>query len=84
MLFLPPERSAGRGAAFVAFFAEAEGFAHLHVHVVPRSDDLPREHLGPGVFQYLQQPPERWVSPTTMDEIADRLRPLLAEAVQDN
>jgi diadenosine tetraphosphate (Ap4A) HIT family hydrolase len=28
--------------AYVAFLAEAEGFEHLHVHVVPREEDMPR------------------------------------------
>jgi diadenosine tetraphosphate (Ap4A) HIT family hydrolase len=34
-------------------FAEAEGFAHLHVHVVPRMPDQPADRRGPGVFGYL-------------------------------
>jgi diadenosine tetraphosphate (Ap4A) HIT family hydrolase len=69
--------------AYVVFFAEAEGFAHVHIHVVPRSDSLPAEHRGPRVFQYLEGPQDQWVSPTTMDEIADRIRPVLAEHVPD-
>jgi diadenosine tetraphosphate (Ap4A) HIT family hydrolase len=75
------ERELGARKAYVVFFAEAEGFAHLHLHVIPRSDDLPTEHHGPGVFHYLEQPQNQWVTPTTMDQIADRLRPLLAEHV---
>ena len=31
-------------------FAEAEGFGHLHVHVVPRMPDFESEALGPRVF----------------------------------
>jgi diadenosine tetraphosphate (Ap4A) HIT family hydrolase len=34
-------------------FAEAEGFAHLHVHLVPRMPDQPAGFRGPGVFGYL-------------------------------
>jgi diadenosine tetraphosphate (Ap4A) HIT family hydrolase len=34
-------------------FAEAEGFAHLHVHLVPRMPDQPADRRGAGVFGYL-------------------------------
>src|SRR5947209_9255974 len=37
---------------YVMLFAEAEGFEHLHVHVVPRHADLADEHRGPRVFAY--------------------------------
>jgi diadenosine tetraphosphate (Ap4A) HIT family hydrolase len=75
------EDGLGARKAYAAFFAEAEGFAHLHVHVIPRSDDLPAEHRGPRVFHYLEQPQDQWVSPTTMNQIADRLRPILADHI---
>lgn len=38
---------------YVMLFAEAEGFAHLHVHVVPRMPDQPDDRRGPAVFGYL-------------------------------
>ena len=38
---------------YVMLFAEAEGFAHLHVHVVPRMHDQPDERKGPAIFGYL-------------------------------
>ena len=38
---------------YAALFAEAEGFAHLHVHLVPRMPDQPPERRGPAVFGYL-------------------------------
>jgi diadenosine tetraphosphate (Ap4A) HIT family hydrolase len=48
---------------YVMLFAEAEGFAHLHFHVVPRMPDQPDERRGPQVFGYLKDgqslPPER-------------------------
>ena len=57
---------------YVMLFAEAEGFAHLHVHVVPRMPDQPEDRRGPAVFGYLKDgrplPPER------RDEIAEALR----------
>lgn len=38
---------------YSALFAEAEGFAHLHVHLVPRMPDQPDDRRGPAVFGYL-------------------------------
>jgi diadenosine tetraphosphate (Ap4A) HIT family hydrolase len=71
------EQGLGALKAYVIFFAEKEGFAHLHIHVVPRYRDLPPERRGPGVFQYLNQPPDQCIPPETMDEMALKLRPLL-------
>lgn len=58
---------------YVMLFAEAEGFAHLHVHVVPRMPDQPADRRGPAVFGYLED--GRGFSPERRDEIA---RDLLA------
>jgi diadenosine tetraphosphate (Ap4A) HIT family hydrolase len=56
---------------YVMLFAEKEGFAHLHVHVVPRMADQPDDRRGPRVFGYLEDgdplPPER------RDEVAAAL-----------
>jgi len=38
---------------YIAQFAEAEGFSHVHFHIVPRPSDLPRELRGPRIFQLL-------------------------------
>lgn len=56
---------------YVMLFAEAEGFAHLHVHVVPRMADQPEDRRGPDVFGYLQD--GHPVSPQRRDEIAEAL-----------
>lgn len=56
---------------YVMLFAEAEGFAHLHVHVVPRMPDQPDDRRGPDVFDYLQD--GRAVPPKRRDEIAQAL-----------
>jgi diadenosine tetraphosphate (Ap4A) HIT family hydrolase len=37
-------------------FAEASGFEHVHVHVVPRAADLPDDRRGARVFGYLADP----------------------------
>ncbi|MGF7239018.1 MAG: HIT family protein [Frankia sp.] len=56
--------------SYVMLFAEAEGFAHLHFHVVPRMLDQPIHLRGPAVFGYLDQPPERRVPAPEMDRVA--------------
>ncbi len=63
--------------AYVLFLAEAEGFNHLHIHVVPRPPEQPEDRRGPGIFGYLKHPPTEWVSTAEMDRIADAIRPLL-------
>ncbi len=51
-------------------YAEAEGFAHLHVHLVPRMPDQPEDRRGPAVFGYLGERESNWVSADEMDRIA--------------
>ncbi len=38
---------------YMMCFAEGQGFAHVHIHVVPRPVDLPVEIKGPRVFALL-------------------------------
>jgi diadenosine tetraphosphate (Ap4A) HIT family hydrolase len=40
---------------YVLHFAEADGLAHLHPHVLPCSPDLPDNKRGPRVFGYMQR-----------------------------
>ena len=47
------ETHTGCAKTYVMLFSEAEGFEHLHVHLVPRADDLPAGSRGPGVFRHL-------------------------------
>ena len=56
---------------YVMLFAEAEGFAHLHVHVVPRMGDQPEDRRGPAVFGYLKD--GHALSTEQRDEIAEAL-----------
>ena len=64
---------------YIAQFAEAEGFSHVHFHVVPRSPDLPQDLRGPRIFQMMRsdRPP---VTEQRMDEIARDLRDQLTES----
>ena len=55
---------------YVVLFAEAEGFAHVHFHIVPRDADLPPDERGPGVFRHLGVPEERRMSDERRDELA--------------
>jgi diadenosine tetraphosphate (Ap4A) HIT family hydrolase len=64
---------------YVMQFSEAEGFHHLHFHVVPRPIDMPAEHRGPNVFGYLRRPEEDWVDPARQDELGE----LIARAMAD-
>jgi diadenosine tetraphosphate (Ap4A) HIT family hydrolase len=55
---------------YVALFAEAEGFAHVHFHVVPRHASLDSELRGPRVFGLLGGDPARDVPDSVRDQVA--------------
>ncbi|MER5382050.1 HIT family protein [Streptomyces sp. NPDC002688] len=59
---------------YVVQFAEAEGFAHVHFHIVPRMADLRPEHRGPGIFELLRRPEEERVTADRADRMARILR----------
>jgi diadenosine tetraphosphate (Ap4A) HIT family hydrolase len=59
---------------YVVQFAEAEGFAHVHFHIVPRMADLPPEQRGPGVFGLLGRPEPEHVTADQADHMAHSLR----------
>ncbi len=63
----------GCDKTYVALFAEAEGFAHVHFHVIPRHGDLDLELRGPRVCSLLGADPARSVPDAVMDEIALRI-----------
>jgi diadenosine tetraphosphate (Ap4A) HIT family hydrolase len=65
--------------AYVAFLTEAESFEHLHVHVVPREEDMPQSRRGKRVFDWLDMPEEEAVTDEEADRIALELRPLVAQ-----
>lgn len=55
-------------------FSEAEGFTHLHLHLVPRPADQPESARGPRVFSLLSEDTSRCLSEEARDEVARRLR----------
>jgi diadenosine tetraphosphate (Ap4A) HIT family hydrolase len=59
-------------------FSEADGFRHLHLHLVPRSADLPESLRGPKVLGYLTDDQSRWLPAEERDGIALRIRTTLA------
>lgn len=44
----------GCAKEYLACFAEADHFAHVHIHVMPRASDLPQTLRGPRVFALLK------------------------------
>lgn len=59
--------------------SEAEGFAHLHVHLVPRMADQPDDRRGPDVFGYLGGDETAWLPEAQRDTFALDLRDALAQ-----
>ena len=55
---------------YVAQFAEAEGFSHVHFHIIPRPAGLGRDLRGPRSFRLLGAAGHERVSDEQMDEIA--------------
>jgi diadenosine tetraphosphate (Ap4A) HIT family hydrolase len=68
------ERVTACAKTYVMLLAEAEGFHHLHFHVVPRMDGWPHELRGAGVFDFLRRDPSQQLSDQAMDALALRLR----------
>jgi diadenosine tetraphosphate (Ap4A) HIT family hydrolase len=65
---------------YVSLYAEAEGFAHLHVHLIPRSAQTPPERRGPRIFEYLRESTatgHNQVSLTAVEQTVNDLRRVL-------
>jgi diadenosine tetraphosphate (Ap4A) HIT family hydrolase len=59
---------------YVILLAEAEGFSHVHFHIVPRMADQSEELRGPRIFQMLGLPREQCVPEDEMDRLGDAIR----------
>jgi len=68
------ESVTGAVKCYVVFLAEAPGFEHLHIHVVPRRSDMPLDRTGIDAMKYLALPQDEWVPPDKMDEVSARIR----------
>ena len=62
---------------YVILLAEADGFAHLHFHVVPRMPDQPAEERGPRIFARLGAPADEQVQQPERDRLARDIREAL-------
>ena len=60
----------GCAKTYVALFAEADGFAHVHFHVVPRMPGQPAELRGPRIFALLGRDAAEHVPDEVMDRVA--------------
>lgn len=78
-LSLALEEVTGCVKTYAMQFAEADGFAHLHVHLVPRAADHPGDAKGPRVFTFLSEDESRWLPEATRDDLALRLRASMAQ-----
>ncbi|AKG46831.1 histidine triad (HIT) protein [Streptomyces xiamenensis] len=65
---------------YVAQFAEVEGFAHVHFHVMPRMGNLSQELRGPRVFELLRRPAQQRVATDLVDDIARSLHARLTSS----
>ena len=63
---------------YVALFAEADGFAHVHFHVIPRMPGQPAELRGPRVFGLLGRDDAGQVADDVRDQIATDVAAALA------
>jgi len=77
-LSLALEAVTGCVKTYLMQFSEADGFSHLHLHLVPRSPDHPDDARGPRVFAYLTQDETEWLPAAERDRIALSLRAALA------
>jgi len=64
----------GATKSYLMFFAEADGFSHLHIHVVPRMSSFTPDQIGPRVFDFLGRARPEWVSAEDQDALALELR----------
>ena len=69
---------------YIAQFAEAEGFAHVHFHVIPRPPGLAEELRGPGIFQMMLADEHVPVTEQRRDQIARELSGYLAAGAPAN
>ena len=67
---------------YVVLLAEAEGFSHVHFHVVPRMADQPEELRGPRIFQLLGLPSEQCVPDDEMDRLGRAIREQLPPSLR--
>jgi diadenosine tetraphosphate (Ap4A) HIT family hydrolase len=73
------ETATGCVKTYLMQFSEAEGFSHLHLHLVPRLPNHPEDARGPRVFAFLSDDQSQWLPTAARDTIALSLRDALDE-----
>jgi len=68
------EQVTGCVKTYLMQFSEAEGFSHLHLHLVPRLPDHPVAARGPAVFALMADDESRWLPEDERDDLALALR----------
>ena len=68
------ERVTGSVKTYLMQFSEADGFSHLHLHLVPRLAEHPAEARGPAVFALMATDEDGWLPEAERDEVALALR----------
>jgi diadenosine tetraphosphate (Ap4A) HIT family hydrolase len=74
------EQVTGCVKTYLMQFSEAEGFSHLHLHLVPRMPDHPADARGPAVFAFLGGDESTWLPAQERDDLALALRAAFARA----
>jgi hypothetical protein len=62
---------------YVACFAEAEHFSHVHVHVVARVESMPPDLKGPGIFKMVKVSEQEAVPPDEIKRFCERLSAII-------
>jgi diadenosine tetraphosphate (Ap4A) HIT family hydrolase len=71
------EEVTGCVKTYLMQFSEAEGFAHLHLHLVPRLADHPADARGPRVFAFMTDDQAQWLPEAERDHLALQIRAAL-------
>ena len=77
-LTLALEQVTGCVKTYLMQFSEAEGFSHLHLHLVPRLSEHPDEARGPKVFAFISEDRADWIPESERDALALALRAALS------
>jgi diadenosine tetraphosphate (Ap4A) HIT family hydrolase len=75
------ERVTGCRKTYSMQFSEAEGYEHLHIHLVPRMPDQPEDERGPRIFARLDRPEAEIVPQADRNRLASQIRQVLPPAI---
>ncbi len=73
------EQVTGCVKTYLMQFSEADGFSHLHLHLVPRHHDHRSDARGPAVFTLMAAEESAWLPESERDDVALALRAAFAD-----